>query len=90
MSQVQFVLIFLYANSLSFGGHHDRMIIGFTTICAILLYAHSLSFWGQLDHMVIGFTTTCAISAYHHSSCEFESSSWPVVLDKTLCDKVCV
>ena len=41
------------------------------------------------DRIVVGFTTTCAISAYHHQSCEFESSSWRVVLDLTLCDKVC-
>ena len=42
------------------------------------------------DHMVVGFTTTYAISAYHHSSsCEFESPSWQLVLDTTLCDKVC-
>jgi hypothetical protein len=39
--------------------------------------------------MVVGFTTTCAISAYHHQSCEFESCSWRVALDPTLCDKVC-
>jgi hypothetical protein len=41
------------------------------------------------DRIVVGFTTTCAISAYHHQSCEFESCSWRVVLDPTLCDKVC-
>ena len=39
--------------------------------------------------MVGGFTTTCAISTYHHYSCVFESCSWRVVLDTTLCDKVC-
>ena len=39
--------------------------------------------------MVVGFTTTYAISAYHHLNCEFESHSWLVVLDTTLCDKVC-
>jgi hypothetical protein len=37
--------------------------------------------------MVVRFTTTCAISAYHHSSCEFESRSWPGVLDTILCDR---
>ena len=26
---------------------------------------------------------------YHHWSCEFESLSWPGVLDTTLCDKTC-
>jgi hypothetical protein len=41
------------------------------------------------DRMVVGFTTTYAISAIHHWSYEFESRSWPVVLDATLCDKVC-
>jgi hypothetical protein len=39
--------------------------------------------------MVVGFTTTCAISAYHHWSCEFEPRLWRVVLNTTLCDKVC-
>ena len=39
--------------------------------------------------MIVGFTATCEIRAYHHLSCEFESSSWRGVLDKTLCDKVC-
>jgi hypothetical protein len=42
------------------------------------------------DRMVLGFTTTYAISAYHHWCCEFESHSWRVVLDTTLCDKVCL
>ena len=41
------------------------------------------------DRMIIGFITTYAISAYDHQSCEFESRSWPSVLDTTLCDKVC-
>ena len=39
--------------------------------------------------MVVGFTTAYVISAYLHLSCEFESRSWPGVLDTTLCDKVC-
>jgi len=39
--------------------------------------------------MVVGFTTTCAISSYHHYSCEFKPRAWWVVLDTTLCDKVC-
>jgi len=56
------------------------------------IYSHSS--WGRRcrDCMVVGFTTTCAISAisaYHHWSCEFESHSWQVVLNTTLCDKVC-
>jgi len=34
------------------------------------------------DPMVVRFTTTYVIS-------EFESYSWRVVLDTTLCDKVC-
>ena len=38
--------------------------------------------------MVDEFTTTLVISAYHHNNCEFESRSWRVVLDTTLCDKV--
>jgi hypothetical protein len=38
--------------------------------------------------MVVRFTTSCAISAYHHLSCEFESPSWWVLFDTTLCDKV--
>ena len=41
------------------------------------------------DRMVVRFTATCAISAYHVLSCEFESCIWRVVLDTTLCDKVC-
>ena len=39
--------------------------------------------------MIVGFTTACVISAYHHYNCEFESHSWPGVLDTTLCYKVC-
>jgi hypothetical protein len=35
------------------------------------------------------FYCIVAISAYHHLSCELESLSWQVVLDTTLCDKVC-
>jgi hypothetical protein len=31
--------------------------------------------------------TTYAISVYHHYRCEFESLSWPGVVDTTLCDK---
>jgi hypothetical protein len=38
--------------------------------------------------MLVGFTTTYAISVFRHESCEFESSAWRGVLDKT-CDKVC-
>jgi hypothetical protein len=42
------------------------------------------------DRMVVGFTTACTISAYqHYESCELESRSWRVVLNTTLCDKVC-
>ena len=46
---------------------------------------------GRRDHdrRVVGFTTNYAISAYHHWCCEFESRSGRVVLDTTLCDKVC-
>jgi len=39
--------------------------------------------------MAVGFKTICAMSAYHHWSCEFEPPSWRVVLDTTLCDKIC-
>jgi len=38
---------------------------------------------GRHGLMVVGF------SAYHHQRCEFKSCSWRVVLDTTLCDKVC-
>ena len=38
--------------------------------------------------MVVRSTTSCAISAYHHLSYEFESRSWWVVFDTTLCDQV--
>jgi hypothetical protein len=41
------------------------------------------------DRMVVESTTTCAISAYHHKSCEFETHSWPDVVDTILCVKVC-
>ena len=27
-----------------------------------------------------------ALSAYHHRSCEFDSRSWPSVLDTIICD----
>jgi hypothetical protein len=42
------------------------------------------------DRMVVVFITTYVISAYHHWCCEFESRSGRGVLDKTLCDKVCL
>jgi hypothetical protein len=38
------------------------------------------------DRMVVGFSTTCV---YHHFCFEFEPCSWWLVLDTTLCDKVC-
>ena len=44
---------------------------------------------GTIVVVVVGFMTTYAVSAYYHYSCEFESRSLPVVLDTTLCDKVC-
>ena len=44
---------------------------------------------GRRDRMVVEFITTCAISAYHHYSFEFESRTWPGVLDTTSRDKVC-
>jgi len=55
----------------------DRMVVGFTTTCAISAYHH------RHDRMVVGFTTTCAISAYYHSSSEFEPHSWQSKLDTT-------
>jgi len=40
------------------------------------------------DRMVVGFTTTCAISVYKPLKL-WARINWPVVLDTTLCDKVC-
>ena len=37
------------------------------------------------DHMVNWYT----ISVYRHLSCEFESHSWRIALDTTICDKMC-
>jgi hypothetical protein len=47
--------------------------------------------WGRHDHMVVGITTTIPVqnSAIHHLSCEFGPRSWRVILNTTLCDKVC-
>jgi hypothetical protein len=43
---------------------------------------------GRHDHdRMVVVLTTCAISAYPHYGCEFESCSWPGVLNITLCDK---
>ena len=39
--------------------------------------------------LIYNYKCTCAISAYYHKSWESESNSWRVVLDTTLCDKVC-
>jgi hypothetical protein len=39
--------------------------------------------------LIYNYKCTCAISAYYHKSWESESNSWQVVLDTTLCDKVC-
>ena len=41
------------------------------------------------DRMVVGYTTTREFSAYHRKRCEFESSSWRAVFNRTLSDKVC-
>ena len=44
----------------------------------------SAVYGGHRDCMVVAFATTYAISEY-----EYESRSWRVVLDTTLCDQVC-
>jgi len=46
-------------------------------------------YWGRRCRVVVEFIATYAISAYHHYSCDLESHSWRVVVDTTLCDKVC-
>jgi hypothetical protein len=38
--------------------------------------------------MEVGFTTANAISSKNHQRFDFESRSWRIVLDTTLCDKV--
>ena len=44
----------------------------------------SAVYGGHHDCMVVAFANIYAISA-----CEYESHSWRVVLDTTLCDQVC-
>ena len=48
------------------GGHgSDRMVVGFTTTCAISAY-HHLSCEFESHSWVVRLTTTCAISDYHY------------------------
>jgi hypothetical protein len=41
------------------------------------------------DYRVVAFTTTYDISVNSHNRCDIEPRSWRVVLDTTLCEKVC-
>jgi hypothetical protein len=56
--------------------------------CINYLCNQCLSPRGHHDHVrMVVILTTCTISAYLHYGCEFESCSWPGVLNTTLCDK---
>ena len=69
-----------------------RYLFGFESMFIYFYKRNITGERGRLcrDWMVVGFTIACTISAYqHYESCEFESRSWRVVLNTTLCDKVC-